>query len=129
MSAETRIVPSALRFTTPPPGLEPGVDFTLTAIEGAMGLFSLTSADGTSRLFVLDASVHLPDYQPRVPGAELSAIGAATDSALVLVVVNPGARSTVNLAAPILVNPNTGTCVQVILDSNEWPLRAPLGAA
>ena len=46
-----------------------------------------------------------------------------------LAVVHPGAEepTTANLLAPILVNPVTGAAAQVVLDGDEWPLRAPLG--
>ncbi|PYI66844.1 flagellar assembly protein FliW [Arthrobacter livingstonensis] len=127
MSASTLALPSALHFTAPPPGLEPRVEFTLAAIEGAAGLFSLTAADATARLFVLDAATHLPDYTPRPAPSDVERIG--TDAPTVLVVVNPGTQSTVNLAAPILLNAESGACVQVILEGTAWPLRAPLAAA
>lgn len=127
MSSTAPQLPSALHFTAPPPGLEPRVDFTLAAIEGATGLFSLTAADSTVRLFVLDAAAHLPDYAPRPDPADVERLGTAAPS--VLVVVNPGTQSTVNLAAPILLNAGTGACLQVILEGPQWPLRAPLNAA
>ena len=127
MTASTLRLPSALRFTAPPPGLEPRVDFTLAAIDGSAGLFSLTAGDGTARLFVLDAAAHLPDYAPQAPPSDVELVG--TSEPAVLVVVNPGAQITVNLAAPILVNADTGACLQVILDGDKWPLRAPLGQA
>ncbi|MEO6530908.1 MAG: flagellar assembly protein FliW [Specibacter sp.] len=118
-----------LCFLSPPPGLEPSTDFTLAQIADTPGLFSLTVLHGTARLFVLDPSVYVPSYTPRLPAAELAAIGTDRDAALVLVVVNPGAVSTVNLSAPIVVNPATGACAQVILDGTEWPLRHPLSPA
>jgi flagellar assembly factor FliW len=127
MSAETLYFPANLRFTAPPPGLEPSVDFSLTAIEGARGLFSLAATDGAARLFVLDAATHLPGYAPRIAPAEAERVG--TDAPSVLVVVNPGAQSTVNLAAPILLNIQTGACLQVILEGKEWPMRHPLSPA
>ena len=130
MSAPTQpssvALPTTVRFAAPPPGLEPAVDFSLAAIEGASGLFSLTALDGSARLFVLDAALHMPQYTPRPAASELERIGTAAPS--VLVVVTPGARSTVNLAAPVLLNAATGACVQVILDGDEWPLRAPLAS-
>jgi len=122
-------VSSAVRFVTPPPGLEPAVDFVLAGIDNTPGLFSLMAGDGGARLFVLDAAVYLPDYTPRLPDADLAAIGAETGDAVVLVVVNPGSQSTVNLAAPILLNRVSGACVQVILEGTDWPLRAPLAPA
>lgn len=119
--------PSSLHFATPPPGLEPRVDFSLAPIAGAEGLFSLTADDGSVRLFVLDARTHLPDYAPRLAPSDVERLG--TGSPALLVVVNPGTQSTVNLAAPVLLNIETGDCLQVILDGSEWPLRAPLGTA
>lgn len=112
-----------LLFLSPPPGLEPCTDFTLAQIADTRGLFSLTSQHGAARLFVLDPAVYVPSYTPRLPVAELAAIGADPESALVLVVVNPGGTTTVNLSAPIVVNPSTGACAQIILDGTDWPLR------
>ena len=117
-------IPAQLAFLSPPPGLEPLVDFTLAQLHGTPGLFSLTSPTGNARLFVLDAATHLPHYTPRLPASELERIG--TGAATVLVVVNPSAQSTVNLAAPILLNEKTGACIQVILEDPQWSLRAPL---
>jgi flagellar assembly factor FliW len=46
-----------------------------------------------------------------------------------LVIANPGeSGTTVNLLAPIVVNATTGVCAQVILDDQDWPLRAQLSA-
>ena len=118
-----------LTFLSPPPGLEPATDFTLVQLHGTAGLFSLTSTGGAARLFVLDAAGHLPDYTPQLQAAELAALGLGAGAPLVLVVVNPGARSTVNLSAPIVANPATGICAQVILDGTDWPLRHPLSPA
>ena len=115
-----------LAFLSPPPGLEPFTDFTLVQLLGTPGLFSLTSTAGAARLFVLDAAVHLPAYTPQLPAAELDSLGLDANAPLVLVVVNPGVRSTVNLSAPIIVNPTTGVCAQIILEGDDWPLRHPL---
>lgn len=122
--------PVQLEFITPPPGLAPLVDFRLALIDSAPGLFSLTSNDGAARLFVLDAALHLPGYTPRIPTADLAAVGAGDGAApMVLVVVNPGAQSTVNLSAPLVLNTASGACVQVILEGSDWPLRHPLAPA
>lgn len=118
-----------LRFLSPPPGLEPSTDFTLAKIADTPGLFSLTSQHGPARLFVLDPAVYIPEYAPRLPAAELAAIGTSQGSPLVLVVVNPGATSTVNLSAPIVVNPANGVCAQIILEGTDWPLRHVLSPA
>lgn len=56
-----------LSFVTPPFGLEPVVDFVLDEITGAAGLYSLHAAeDAATRLFVVDAGLHLPDYSPEI---------------------------------------------------------------
>lgn len=123
------LVSGPLSFVTPPPGLEPVVDFNLAGIDATPGLFSLTAANGSVRLYVLDAALHLPHYTPHVPDSVLAGIGADVGSAAVLVVVNPGVQSTVNLAAPMVVNAATGACVQVILEGTDWPLRQPLTPA
>lgn len=122
---------SALSFVTSPPGFAPLTDFSLEKIEGADGLYSLhaTEAPGT-RMFVVDAGVHLPDYQPVISTEQCTALDlTAPEGAFVLVVVNPAeGGTTANLMAPIVVNVGTGACAQVILDGQDWPLQAPLGA-
>lgn len=126
------VTSSLLTFLSPPPGLDPLTEFELVQIENTPGLFSLTAANGAVRLFVLDAALHLPDYSPRLPAAELAAIGTTgdnEDTPLILVVVSPGVQSTVNLSAPIVVNATSGACVQVILEGGDWPLHHPLAPA
>ncbi|KGJ79510.1 hypothetical protein GY21_04915 [Cryobacterium roopkundense] len=122
----------ALTFVTPPPGLAPLTDFTLNTVDGADGLYSLQAVPNPStRLYVLDASVYLPDYTPYISSEQSDALSlTAPTDALVLVVVNPGEGSTtVNLMAPIVVNAATGMCAQVILEGQDWPLRAELNTA
>jgi flagellar assembly factor FliW len=131
---------ATLSFVTPPPGLAPLTDFSLTELEGATGLFALQAVEAVStRLFVLDAAVFLPDYTPYISAEQSAslALNAPTD-ALVLVVVNPGDAAapegaagaapvtTVNLMAPIVVNSATGAAAQLILEGQDWPLQAAL---
>ncbi|TFB95985.1 flagellar assembly protein FliW [Cryobacterium adonitolivorans] len=120
---------ATLNFVSPPPGLAPLTDFQLNEIAGAAGLFALQSADDErTRLFVLDASVYLPDYSPVISDEHALALELTDpDQAMVLVVTNPGETgTTVNLMAPIVVNATTGRCAQIILDGQDWPLRAEL---
>jgi flagellar assembly factor FliW len=122
---------ATLTFIAPPPGLAPLVDFTLDDIEGAEGLYALRAkADTNRRLFVLDAAVHLPDYTPVLSDEQCEALDVSTpENVLLLVIANPSeAGTTVNLMAPIVVNATTGACAQVILDDQDWPLRAELSA-
>ena len=122
---------AALTFTTPPHGLAPHVDFLLSEIDGADGLYALQSrTDAAIRLFVLDVSVHLPDYAPIISDDDCVKLDVHTpDDALVLVVANPsGDGTTMNLLAPIVVNAATGLSAQIILDGQDFPLRAELTA-
>lgn len=120
---------AALTFVTPPPGLDPVVDFTLDEVAGAEGLYSLHAAtEPTTRLFVLDASLHLPDYSPVISEEQGDSLGVTDpDQAFLLVVANPApSGTTVNLMAPIIVNATTGVSAQVILENQDFPLRAAL---
>jgi flagellar assembly factor FliW len=122
---------AALTFTTPPHGLEPHVDFLLSEIDGAEGLYALQSSiDSAIRLFVLDAAVYLPDYAPVISDEDCVALDLhEPEDALVLVVANPDAEgTTMNLLAPIVVNASSGVSAQVILDGQNFPLRAELSA-
>ncbi|WP_213814907.1 flagellar assembly protein FliW [Glaciihabitans sp. dw_435] len=116
-----------LTFLSSPLGLEPLVDFQLVDVDDAPGLFSLESGEG-ARLYVIDASLHLPDYTPTISEDQRDSLGLlSADDASVLVVVNPGDESTtVNLLAPIVLNTATGHARQFILEEQDWPLKAPL---
>ncbi|MEL4318681.1 flagellar assembly protein FliW [Leifsonia sp. YIM 134122] len=120
-----------LTFLSPPPGLEPATRFTLHAIEGAVGVFALRSVDDPGlRLFVLDAPTYLSDYRPGLGAEQRDAVNLGDVEPLILVVSSlTEGGPTVNLAAPIVVNPRTGDALQVILDGQDWPLRHPLTAA
>lgn len=118
-----------LSFLSPPPGLAPLTEFQLNQIGGAAGLFSLTSTeDEHTRLFVLDASVYLPEYTPVISDQHAADLAlGGPDAAMVLVVTNPGETgTTVNLMAPIVVNVATGRCAQIILDGQDYSLRTEL---
>ena len=116
-------------FTAPMPGLGNVHDFALRNIDSAPGLFALESGSAPVRLFLADAAVFVPGYTPPVPAAALEALELGDGEApLVLVVVNHSpATTTVNLMAPIVLNPATGRCTQLVLDGKEYPLRAELG--
>ncbi|WP_168625935.1 MULTISPECIES: flagellar assembly protein FliW [unclassified Cryobacterium] len=123
---------ASLTFIESPPGFDALVDFTLEDVAGAPGLFVLRpDSERGIRMFVIDASLYLPDYAPVLSDTQAAALELTrAEDALLLVVANPGDDgTTVNLMAPIVVNSTTGRCAQVILDDAVWPLRAPLRAA
>jgi len=117
-----------LTFAVPPFGLAPAPVFALTPVDGAEGLFTLVG--GSSRLFVLDAAVHLPDYSPELTDEQAAGLGLTDPAdAMLLVVANPGeSGTTVNLLAPIVVNARTSVGAQLILEDQDLPLRAELAA-
>lgn len=123
-------------FLAPPPGFAPEVNFVLSAVDGAEGLYSLKSEHGSAdagglRLFLLDAAVYLPEYQPEISDDQRLQLDLADAAeARVLVVANStDAGTTVNLLAPIVMNTRTLRCAQVILDGQNWPVRVPLEEA
>jgi flagellar assembly factor FliW len=118
-------------FVAPPPGLSPLVEFDLEPVADAAGLYTLRAlAAPDVRLFVIDAPVYLPDYNPQVTMQQLQSIGATETSevrVLVVTTIADGGPSA-NLMAPILMHATSGDATQVILDGDQWPLRMPLGA-
>jgi flagellar assembly factor FliW len=124
----------ALHFTVAPFGLEPLSAFALAEVEGADGLFTLIgegTTDGgveTPRLFLLDAAIHMPDYAPEISDAQAAMLDLRDASeAMLLVVANPAeSGTTVNLLAPVIVNARTGVGAQLILEEQDYPLRAVL---
>ncbi len=112
------------------PGFENVHDFTLRSVEGAHGLFALEAGSTPVRLFLADAAVFAPSYAPPIPAAALEALELEPGEAPQLLVVlnhSPGS-TTVNLMAPIVLNPGTRRCTQVVLDGRDYPLRADLSS-
>ncbi|WP_426622070.1 flagellar assembly protein FliW [Microbacterium sp. As-52] len=121
---------AALTFLAPPPGLAPHVNFALAPVDGSDGLFSMRAVDDSAlRLYLVDPRSVLSEYAPTLTDeqAEGLALGSP-DDALILVVAHPSAEGvSVNLLAPVIVNRTTGAASQVILEDQDYPLRAPLG--
>ncbi|KRE76341.1 flagellar assembly protein FliW [Arthrobacter sp. Soil763] len=118
-------------FTAPMPGLEMVEDFALRSIDSAPGLFALESGSGPVRLFLADAALFVPGYNPPLPAAAREALelGDGEGPQLLVVVNHSPSATTVNLMAPIVLNPASRRCTQLVLDGKEYPLRAELGAA
>jgi flagellar assembly factor FliW len=118
-----------LTFTAPPPGLDPLVEFELTEVAGAVGLYTLRDTAGADvRLFLLDPAHFVPEYRPSLSAEQLGTLDAGSDAELdvyVVATIQDGAP-VVNLLAPIVVQPITARAAQVILEGDEWPLRAEL---
>ncbi|WP_309069504.1 flagellar assembly protein FliW [Microbacterium sp.] len=120
---------AAVVFVAPPPGLAPHTDFDLSPVDGADGLFALSAhEDAELRLFLVDPRTVLADYAPELTDEQAAQLALAEpDDALLLVVANPGPDGVhVNLLAPVVVNTATGAAAQLILDGQDYPVRAPL---
>ena len=129
--ADAPVTNTPVTFTAPMPGLENVQDFTLRSVEGAAGLYALEAGSPVPvRLFLADAAVFVPGYAPPVPEATLQALELEQHQDLqVLVVLNHSPKATtVNLMAPIVLNPATRRCAQLVLDGREYPLRADLNS-
>ena len=120
---------AALTFVSPPPGLAPHVDFGLAPVDGSDGLFTMRAVDDDAlRLYLVDPQTVLQEYAPTLTDEQTATLELESpDDALLLVVAHPSDDGvSVNLLAPIVVNRGTGVALQVILDGQDYPLRAPL---
>lgn len=118
-------------FVASPPGLAPLTEFDLEAVADSEGLYTLRALDAPDiRLFVIDAPLYLPDYNPEVTMQQLESIGASETSEVRVLVVTTLADDgpSANLMAPILMHATSGEATQVILEGDNWPLRSPLVA-
>lgn len=102
-----------------------------TLIGGENGVFDLDSVDQPGLGFVVIApAVFFPDYQPSIDAAAVDRLElTCTDDALLLIVVNIGddrLPPQANLMAPLVINRHTNVAVQVVLDDQGYPLRAPI---
>ncbi|MFS0892960.1 flagellar assembly protein FliW [Microbacterium sp. 179-I 3D3 NHS] len=121
---------ASLAFVTPPPGLAPHVDFSLAPVDGAEGLFALRAVhDEGLRLYLVDPQSVVSAYAPTLSDEQVAELALTSpDDAMVLVVAHPSSEGvSVNLLAPVVVNRRSGAAAQVILEDQDYPLRAPLG--
>ncbi|MFB7894215.1 flagellar assembly protein FliW [Microbacterium sp. NPDC056044] len=119
-----------LSFVAPPPGLAPHTEFELDPVAGVDGLFAMRAAEaGDLRLYLVDPGTVIDDYAPELSAAQADELALTSpDDAMLLVVARPAdAGVTVNLMAPVVINRTTGAAAQVILENQDFPLRAPLG--
>jgi len=120
-----------VRFAAPLLGLEHLSRFALVEIDPGSPLLALHSLeDDAVRLLVVDPVEVVAGYAPAFDAVARAAVGLAPgEDGLLFVVVSAGASledSTVNLLAPVLVNPETGVAAQVVLTGSTYPLRQPL---
>ena len=76
-------------------------------------------------MFVVDAAVYLPGYDPVFSRSSLEVLESADPQVLVIATADGTGSPTVNLLAPIVVNRHTGRCTQAVLDG-DYPIKAVL---
>lgn len=124
-----------IELAHPMPGFPADERFALVRLDDTGVLHGFRSLDSDDLQFVVvPPAPFFPDYAPEIADEVADELGISADSAddvLVLLVVRAGATladTTVNLRAPLVVNPATRRASQVILDDAELPLAAPLVA-
>jgi flagellar assembly factor FliW len=123
-----------LEFVEPIPGFPDERDFTLSAIDPDGVLFAMRSLRTPAlRFIVMPPEGFFPGYLPEVSDADVTALELGPEAELqimVIVTVSDGiGDATANLLAPIVLDPERGRAIQLILGDSDLPLRAPLLAA
>ena len=121
-----------LTLSEPLPGFPRYRDYALVPADAGGLLYWLQSvAPDGPRFLAVSAASFFPDYTPVLPVAacdELELADAAEAGLYCLVTVPDGdpAAATVNLRAPLVVNPLTHQARQVVLTDGTHPIRQPL---
>ncbi|TNM44219.1 flagellar assembly protein FliW [Nocardioides albidus] len=124
-----------IELAHPMPGFPDDERFALVRLDEDGVLHGFRSLDSSDLQFVVvPPAPFYPDYALDLDddtAAELGIDESTADDVLVLLVVRAGATladTTVNLRAPLVVNPTTRRASQIILDDADLPLAAPLVA-
>ncbi len=112
------------------PGFEQCRRFVLISAPDLAPLSCLHAIDGPSASFLaVDPRVVLPSYRCQLGEADRARLGATGDSPflwLALVTVDASHGASVNLRAPIVVNPSRMCGFQIMPHDSLYPLRHPL---
>lgn len=123
---ETRII-----FAEGIPGFQNAHVWELASTLAIDPFCRLRSVDAPPlQLLVVEASRVTTGYEPRIPRADIQrlklGLGAPPLLLLVVTLWDDGAV-TANLAAPLVINPQTMQGAQLLLEGQPWPLRYVLG--
>jgi flagellar assembly factor FliW len=127
-AAETEItVSEAVTFPDGIPGFESCRRWVVMAAETATPLRRLHAIDGIEASFLaIDPRAVLEGYRCELSAADRLRLGAKENEPLLwlaLVMMDPNGALTVNLRAPIVINPRTMTGQQVLPHNCLYPLR------
>jgi len=120
-----------IEFVTPLAGFDTHKSFELEALDDDGMFFTMRStSDPDLRLVLADPMPFYPEYTPVIDGGTAEAIQLTNeDDGAVLAVVNMTLgmeKATMNLLAPIVVNPKAHRAAQAVLYGEDHPLDAPL---
>jgi flagellar assembly factor FliW len=121
-------------FVAPMPGFPDDKQFVLVQVEDSEVIFELTSKDHPDLRFVVVPPVALfPEYSPEIDDETLKTLGVSDPKNVVmLLVVTTGdsiASTTVNTAAPIVIDQASKKGVQLVLNRADLSVREPLNPA
>jgi len=125
---ETEItVSEAVTFPDGIPGFESCRNWVVMAAESATPLRRLHAIDGADASFLaIDPRAVLENYRCELSASDRRRLGAGDDDALLwlaIVMMETSGALTVNLRAPIVINPRTMTGQQVLPHNCLYPLR------
>lgn len=129
-------VKDLIRFCEPIPGFPGSTAYALVPHVGRDGAVSdsilwLQSMEDPFHAFILtDPWNAVADYVAEIPDADAAQLGLASfEDARVMAIltVPPGGGVTINLRAPIVFNVVERTAKQVVLMSDQFGTRHPLG--
>jgi flagellar assembly factor FliW len=112
------------------PGFEPCRRFVVLSSTSVAPLQCLHAVDGPPATFLaIDPRVVLPKYRCVLGPGDLARLGASDTTLLLwlaLVAVDEAGQATVNLRAPVVINPDRMVGFQLVPTNSVYPLRYPL---
>ena len=111
------------------PGFRGATRFVILEHDRGFEFAWLVSLDEPDLAFIVtDPWQFFPDYDPEVSLNRLNSIDAngASDVEVLVIVNFHEEKITLNLAAPLIMNPNNRQGMQVILEKVEYSVRQPL---
>jgi flagellar assembly factor FliW len=127
LEAPAALAPDTIRFPHGLPGFERCRAFVLMTSEGVGPVQCLKAVEGPSASFlVIDPRRVLPDYRCELSDIDRARLGVQEHDTLLwlsLVTIELDGTITVNLRAPIVINPNAMVGHQVIPHQCVYPIR------
>ena len=112
-------------------GFEEEKEYLLIPFEGSTLLYSLQSVKTPMLSFILVHPFSLdPGYAPVLQPEELKTLKVEKSEELcyyaLCALKKPSSESTVNMRCPVVINPDTQTAMQVVLEDDRWQMRQRL---